>query len=214
MHMKTLHYCACMGVAWIGVIAISSSCVSTMRSQEAKTAPAAEPLTKISDHFKKIDDFVKKQEVIATAKGMNYTSASEAELARKLPHVNSPMIVFQSWSGSATPGGTITYNVGIYNPDPQQRIWLYAHVIVGPANMVPDVGSALHTLDTRFPRLASPAFPGMTLAPGATATLHFSVAVPSNIDKSNYLGNTFLFQANYHDVGQYFDRSVFPFEVK
>ena len=212
--MKKLHYRAAVGLVLIGVVAIGSICVRTTRSQEAKTAPTPEPQVKISDHIKKIDEFVKKQEAIATVKGMNYTSASEAELARKLLRVHSPMIVSQSWSGSAAPGGTINYSLGIYNPDPQQRVWLYAHVLVGPANMVPDVGSALQTVDARFPRLTLPAFPGLTLAPGAATTLQFSVAVPSNIDKSNYLGNTFLFQANYDDVGQYFDRSVFPFEVK
>jgi hypothetical protein len=59
-----------------------------------------------------------------------------------------------------------------------------------------------------------PDFPGLTLNAGASQTLQFSVAVPANIDKTNYLGNTFLFHANYGGVGQYLDRSVFPFTVK
>ncbi len=180
---------------------------------EGRTAPRQEPKISIVEHIRRIQQFVRKQEVVAKRKRWNYTSPSEKELARKLTRVRSPMIVFQGWSGSTSPGGSITYTVGIYNPDPTTQIWLYAHVFVGPANPVPDTGLALGEVDSRFPRLTMPDFFGLSIASGATETLQFTVAVPSNIEKSNYLGNTFLFRASYHDVGLYLDRGVFPFEV-
>lgn len=146
-------------------------------------------------------------------KKMRCTSVTRAELERKLDRTNSPMIVAQGWSGSAAPGGAISYTVQITNPDPFTRSSLYVHVFVGPANMVPDVGVALTAVDARFPRLTMPDFFGLSLAPGANASLNFSLAVPAGTQVSNYLGNAFLFGADYHDVGEYFDRGVFPFEV-
>jgi hypothetical protein len=52
----------------------------------------------------------------------NFTEVTPDDVARKLKRLKSPMIVFQGWSGSAPAGGTINYNVGIWNPDPSQAI--------------------------------------------------------------------------------------------
>ncbi len=180
---------------------------------EAKMAPVVEAEVGIAAHIKRIQTFVNKQEAMARKAGQHFTKMSEQEMARKLTRVNSPMIVSQGWSGSTTPGGSISYTVGIYNPDPVSHSSLYAHVFIGPANMVPDTGKALAAVDARFPRLTEPDFFGLSLGPGASASLSFSVAVPAGMELSNYLGNTFLFKASYHDVGTYLDRSVFPFEV-
>ena len=180
---------------------------------ESKTAALPEVKTDINMHLKNIREFVEKQEAVAKEKGWYYTVPSERELARKLTRVRSPMIVFQGWSGSASPGSAINYNVGVYNPDPNASIWLYAHVFVAPANIVADEGAALATVDARFPRLTMPAFPGLTLDSLGSETLQFTVRVPDDVDPSNYLGNTVLMQIDYHDIGQYLDRSVFPFGV-
>lgn len=72
----------------------------------------------------------KVQELIAKEKArykcQNFTEAEAEEIVLKLKRVNSPMIVFQGWSGSAHAGGAINYNVGIWNPDPSQAIWLFS----------------------------------------------------------------------------------------
>jgi hypothetical protein len=122
------------------------------------------------------------------------------------------MIVYQAWGGAA-PGGAFTYNVGISNPDSVNWSSLYVHVFVGPANLVPDVGDVVSAVDSRFPRLTMPRFFGLSLAPGTTQTLSFSITVPAGIERSNYLGNAILFQANYNDVGRYLDRGLFVFGV-
>jgi hypothetical protein len=103
--------------------------------------------------------------------------------------------------------------VTIHNPDPGGWIWLFAHVFVGPANPITVVGEALRAVDTRFPRLTLPNFPGLSIGPSESHSLTYSVSVPGSIEPSNYQGNTFLYQADWHDVGSYFDRSTFVFKV-
>ncbi|MDT4895131.1 MAG: hypothetical protein QOH25_208 [Acidobacteriota bacterium] len=157
-----------------------------------------------------------KEEIDKHKKGVkkedNFTSLSDEELRDKLDRVNSPMIVAQSWSNT-TPGGTFTYNVTINNPDPITRSNLYAHVFVGTGNSISNTGDFLLNVDARFPRLTQPAFFGLSLAPGASSTLSFSIKVPSTIELGNYVGNTALVMIDYHDIGTYFDRGAFPFKV-
>jgi hypothetical protein len=175
----------------------------------------ARPRTARSDsskHLQKILKEIEARRKEAEKEGLNFTAPTEEELIEKLQRVNSPMIVFQGWSGSSPQSGQINYSVGVFNPDPVSRSSLYVHVLVGPGNFVSDVGDALETLDERFPRLTLPSFFGLTVNSGATQRLDFTIPIP-NVEASNYLGNSFLFQAAYHDVGTYFDRSVFPFEV-
>ena len=145
-------------------------------------------------------------------KGEHFTSVTPEEIERKLKRVNSPMIVSQGWN-STTPGGTVNYNLGIFNPDPTQAIWLFAHVWVGSGNVDPVTGTFLLNVDTRFPRLTEPVFDGLAVPAGASATLKFALKVPASIEKTNYLGNSCLMQFNWHDVGAYLDRGVFVFAV-
>lgn len=145
-------------------------------------------------------------------KKLNVTTITGEQLEKKLTESDSPIIVYQGWSG-APAGGAVNYTVGIRNPDPVRHIWLFAQVFVGLANIVPDVGAAVAAVDSRFPRLTLPKFSGLSIDPGATQSLNFSIPVPAGIELSNYVGNTFLFHATWHDVGDYLDRSVFVFEV-
>jgi hypothetical protein len=163
-------------------------------------------------HIKKILAEIEKQKK-EVKKGDNYTAPTEEQLKQKLERVNSPYIYFQSW-GPAAPGGTINYNVGITNPDPVQQIWMFAHVFVGSGNVVSSSGEFLLNVDPRFPRLTLPNFSGLTLAAGASSTLSFAIKIPASVEHpTNYLGNTALFQFNWHDIGTYLDRSVFVMQV-
>ncbi|MBK7827142.1 hypothetical protein [Nannocystis sp.] len=124
-----------------------------------------------------------------------------------------PMITWQGWSSSTSAGGIIDYTVGIANPSASDEVCLFAHAFVGPANFIADPGMAVQAVDPRFPRLTEPAFAGLQIAAGATASLNFQLRVPSETEPSNYLGNTFLFRADWHDVGTYLDRGFWPFGV-
>lgn len=162
---------------------------------------------------KRISKVIERQRKKAGEKNLNFTAPDEEQLKNKLGSIKSPMIVFQGWSGTTGSPGTINYSIGIHNPDAFTQNSLYVHLFIGPANMVPDVGAALATVDSRFPRLTLPKFFGLSIGSGATETLSFSIPIAAIIEASNYLGNSFLFRADSHDVGDYFDRSVFPFEV-
>lgn len=164
----------------------------------------------VKEHIRNIQKAVEKHK--RASKGEHFTAVTPEDIERKLKRVNSPMIVSQSWNHT-TLGGTFTYNLGIYNPDPTQAIWLFAHVWVGSGNVDPIVGTFLLNVDTRFPRLTEPIFAGLTLAAGASATLSFTITVPTSVERTNYLGNSCLMQFNWHDVGTYLDRGVFPFAV-
>ncbi len=168
----------------------------------------------IEEHIKKIQKVIEEQKRLVK-KGESFTAITPEDIKMKLKRVFSPMIVSQtgSWTSPTVPGGTITYNVGLYNPDPTQAIWLFAHVWVGSGNVDPTVGTFLLNVDTRFPRLTQPGFAGLTLAAGASTVLSFTLKVPSTVEKTNYLGNCCLMQFNWHDIGKYLDRGVFVFTV-
>lgn len=163
-------------------------------------------------HLKTLQKLIADERKKAATAKLQFTGPDDDQLIEKLRRAQSPMIIWQGWSGQAPAGGTITYTVGIYNPDPIHRSSLYAHVFVGPANLVANTGEALATADSRFGNLTEPPFFGFSLAPGASTSLTFALKIPA-VAPSNYLGNTFLFQADYHDVGTYLDRGCFPFKV-
>ena len=171
-----------------------------------------EDLERRTAHVRDLLDEIDRQRQEAAQQGLNFAAPTAEQLKKKLANAESPIIVSQVW-GSAPPGGTFNLNIGIDNPDPVQWSSLFVHVFVGPANLVPDVGDAVSAVDPRFPRLTMPRVFGLSLAPGATQSVSFSISVPTAIERSNYLGNAILFEGNYFDVGRYLDRSLFVFEV-
>ena len=89
--------------------------------------------------------------------GEKFTAITPEEIERKLKRVDSPMIVSQtgSWTAPTAAGGSFTYNLGVYNPDPTEAQCLFAHAWVGSGNVDPTVGTFLLNVDARFPRLKS-----------------------------------------------------------
>ena len=164
----------------------------------------------IKEHIRNIQKATEKHK--REYKSDHFTAVTPEEIEKKLKRVNSPMIISQGWSGT-TPGGTFDYNLGIFNPDPTQANWLFAHVWIGSGNIDPTVGTFLSNVDTRFPRLTEPEAFGLSLAAGASATLSFTIKAPTTVEKTNYLGNSCLMQFNWLDIGTYRDRGVFVFPV-
>jgi hypothetical protein len=160
-----------------------------------------------------IQEDIDRHRKAAEQDGRTFTALTETQLAKKLRSVNSPIITWQSWGSTAAPGSLIGYSVGISNPDPVDVIQLFGHLFVGPANIAPDVSEAISAVDTRFPRLTMPQVPGLTVKAGATEQLDFSIDIPVSLEKSNYMGNTILFQSTWHDPAVYLDRSLFVFQV-
>src|SRR5437879_1398714 len=133
------------------------------------------PIRNVKKQADAIREEIEKRRREAEGKGEKFTGLTDEQLARKLHRAKSPMIVWQSWTGSTAPGGSINYALGIYNPDPTAWVWLFVHLFVGAANMVADPDDALAAVDTRFARLTAPDFAGLSINPGQTQSIDFSL---------------------------------------
>jgi len=173
----------------------------------------AERLSRRLEALRALADETDKRRAQAESEGRNFTAPTAEQLDEKLRRAHSPMIVWQSWSGSAPRGGSVSYDVGVLNPDPDPWDWLFAHVFIGRANLAPGVDGAVAACDTRFPQLTQPSFAGLSIAAGATASFSFSMEIPPQVEPTNYLGNSFLFQGTWHDPAVYLDRGLFVYEV-
>jgi hypothetical protein len=150
----------------------------------------------------------------AREQGRNFSAPTGAQVLDRLQSARSPMFFFLAWNSATSSPGTINLTTGVFNPDPVTQVFLFVHVFIGPATLAADVGQALELVDERFPRLTEPPFFGLTLDPSASTSLDFSIAIPANIEPSNYLGNAFLFQASYFtSASPTFDRALFVFQV-
>jgi hypothetical protein len=145
-------------------------------------------------------------------RGEHFTASTPHEIAKKLKRANSPIITDQVWN-STTVGGTVNYGLGIFNPDLKHAALLYAHVWISSVYIDPVVGTFLLTVDPRFRRLTQPEFFGLTLAGGASSMLHYTLNVPSIVEKTNYIGNSWLVQLNSQNCEKCLDRAVFGFTV-
>ena len=146
-------------------------------------------------------------------RGQNFTELKSEDVQRKLKRLKSPFISSRHGVIGAS-GGNNPLHVGIWNPDPSQAIWLFAHAWVGFGNVDPVVGTFLLNVDTCFPRLTEPAFFGASINPSSSLDDQFRAwRCRRERKKTNYLGNTCLMEFNWHDVGVYLDRGVWPFTV-
>lgn len=111
-------------------------------------------------------------------------------------------------------GTTFNYRLGVFNPDLFRAERLHGHLFVGPASIAPDVGAALCSVDERFPRLTQPRRPGLSLAPGESQRLGFSLPLPyAGIEPTKYMINVFLFKERVYEPGLYLDQSHLVVEV-
>ena len=145
--------------------------------------------------------------------GVSFTALTREQLLKKLQRTESPIIIWQGWSDSTLPGGTIYYTVGVSNPDPVSWDYLALAVFVGNRNPIRNSDVFLTDFDRRFPTLAQPHPFGFSLGPLASTSYNFELKIPAGVDKTSYFGNSVLFQLNFHDIGTYFDRGVFFFAV-
>jgi hypothetical protein len=164
----------------------------------------------IEEHIRSIQKAIEKHK--RENKGEHFTSITPKVTAKKLKRVNSPLIISQGWSNTAA-GATFTYTVGIYNPDPTEIDWLFAHVWIGMGNVDSAIGKSLSYVDTRFGRLTEPAPFGLTLAAGESVILNFAIRVPTEVEKTGHIGNSYVMQLNWPGVWRYFDSEAFVFAV-
>jgi hypothetical protein len=168
----------------------------------------------IKDQVERIKKVTTEEQKRLAQKGGNFTAITPEQITKKLKRVNSPMIVCQYCSSPTSPGGTLDYHAGIYNPDPTFTTWLFAHIWIGSGNVDPVLGSFLLNVDERFPRLTEPrSFNGLPLESHAFERISCTLNIPTGIDKTQYMLNACLMRLNWQDAGDYLDRSVMVFNV-
>jgi hypothetical protein len=164
----------------------------------------------IKDRLKRLLDEIEVLRNQARDKGLAFSAPTAEHIEKKLRSAHTPFIYTTSFTPTGSPGNTFHYAISVNNPDPNGYYSLYAYFFFGPANMVPDVGTALLTVDERLFR-AFARFPYMS--PGSNGTVQFSYKFPIWIPLGTYIGNAFIFSQNFHDVGTYADRASMYVEL-
>jgi hypothetical protein len=164
----------------------------------------------IKDRLKRLLDEIEVLRNQAREKGRAFSAPTAEHIEKKLTSAHTPFIYSNSWTPIGSPGNTFAYDITVNNPDPNGYYNLYAYVFFGPANMVPDVGTALLTVDERLFR-GFARFPYMS--PGSNGTVLFNYTFPRFIPLGTYIGNAFIFLQNFHDVGTYADRASIYVEL-
>ena len=165
----------------------------------------------VKEHIKNIAKAVEKHK--KENKEKYFDAITPEQIEEKLKRVNSPIINSLAY-GPSTPGGTLNFSVGVYNPDPVSFSSLFVNTFVGTGNIDPDLGTFLLNVDTRFARLTAPASSGgQTLAPSASAIFSYSLSVPATIEKTTYMVNACLFKRGWFETGTFFDRASFAMVV-
>jgi len=146
----------------------------------------------------------------ATRRGLAFSSPTTEQLEKKLGSKHTPFISGMSWTGWGSAISNFNYYIYVYNPDADSYGELFAYFFFGPANMVQDVGTALLSIDERLYR-GFANFPGVSS--DSTTSVQFSYRFPRDIPLGLYLGNSFVFMRDYHDVGIYIDRGCINVEI-
>lgn len=136
-------------------------------------------------------------------RGLAFSSPTREQLKKKLRSTHTPFISGQSWKSIGYPLDTFKYIIYVHNPDPNQYFNFYAYFFFGPANLIPDIGTALLSAENRLNRMFAE-FPGFN--PDSTEYVQFNYKFPSGTPPGLYLGNSFIFMMDQHDVGTYIDR--------
>jgi hypothetical protein len=156
------------------------------------------------------------------ARGHHFTALSQPTVAKRLADPETPFLGMIAWSKQTPPGARVDLSVFVFNSDTNPTPDIYIHVWVGSGNIDQNIGTFLLNVDPRFPRLTRPEFPGLLvgdphpfpLHPPGTKRLNFSLAVPSSVEETVYIGNICLMQLGGHKVGRYLGRAAFPFAVR
>ena len=157
----------------------------------------------------------RKRSEAAEEEGRNFVAPSADQLFAKLESTHTPFIAGIAWTGNTSAPGVIHVSVFLFNPDAERHFFVFLHAFVGPAHLTAEIGQALAQVDGRFPRITTPAFFGHILEPSQDVDFTFDVDVRAGVPPSNYIGNAFVFKADFFDdnVGDVLDRGVFIFEV-
>src|SRR5215472_18779842 len=104
----------------------------------------------IKKAWQKLEPELARQRAEHERQGETFTAITREEFEAKLKRVNSPMFVFEGWTNSAPPGGSISYTVGVFNPDPISWNSLAVSVAIGNRNPIVSNDEFQTSSDARF----------------------------------------------------------------
>jgi len=140
-------------------------------------------MTNLKEQIRRIEKALEKHK--KKTKGMHFTSATGNEIESRLG-ANNPWLSGLGWDDRTTPGGTVKIQVSIDNPRTVQVSNLYVHVWIGSGIGDPSGDTFVPNVDTRFPRLTEPHFPGLYVDAQSDASLHFNMEIPVTVERTHY----------------------------
>jgi len=166
----------------------------------------------IEETVRKLSDEIEILGRKARGKGLAFHSLSTKEIERKLTSSQTPFITSMAWTSRGVATSSFYYSITVYNPDTTPPFYadLFAYFFFGPADMVPDVGTALLTTDQRLYR-GFAQFPYMPS--GTSGDVEFNYYFPSGVPLGMYVGNAFIFNRNNHGDNSHIDRTSISVEI-
>ncbi|GIF90397.1 hypothetical protein [Catellatospora chokoriensis] len=166
-------------------------------------------------------DLIERERKDALANDENFSAMPADEVERRLATSTDPFLTMYGWRKGAPPGGKLDLRLFIHDSVEYPTPKVFVHVWVGSGNIDSGVDTFLANVDSRFPRLTRPEYPGLAegdphkfpLPPGIKR-LDFELALPAPLEESVYLGNICLMQLDNYAAGRMFGRGVFPFAVR
>lgn len=143
----------------------------------------------------------------AREQGQAFSGLDDKELEKKVKGEtsNSPFIYAQGWTSGTSPGSPASYTVYVNNPDPVSYFPFYASIYFGLGNFF-SVADGWAGRDKRWPDFSSDR---TFLNASSTASFTFSYTTPTGLPLGTYNGNTVIWEGEWHDTGQSFDRGSF-----
>ena len=72
---------------------------------------------KIKEQIKKIQQAIEEEK--SRYQDLTFIALlNPKDIEKKLKRMKSPFLIYQAWTGSVPAGGTVSHNVGVWNPDP------------------------------------------------------------------------------------------------
>jgi hypothetical protein len=164
----------------------------------------------LQNALKRLTDEIQILKEQAARRGLAFTSPTTEQLEKKVRSRNTPFIYGIGWTSTGPVTGNFICQVFVNNPDSYDYYYLYVYFFFGPANIIPDVSTALLSIDQRLYRgFAQIPY----LSSGSTDSVQFNYNFPSGIPLGFYMSNVFLFKEEHFGVSPFLDRGGVEVEV-
>jgi hypothetical protein len=148
---------------------------------------------------------------LAREQGLGFSSLNEEQLFKKVrgQTSKSPFSYSQGWTSATFPGNTANFTLYVRNPDPTAYYPVFVTIFFGLGSFF-GADQAWIGRDKRWPEFSSDR---TNLAANSNQTFSFSYTLPTGLPRGTYLGNSVLWQGDWHGAGVAFERSMFDVKV-